>query len=173
MNVFYNNKEITDGEFISPQKSQLRPIVDYNDSLDTFFTLILHDPDAPAGNHLHWVVINIPGNNINAGNTLLEYVGPAPEGSGIHRYIFLLLEQNEKKYPKTLERIMSMNDLYDKINIRNLPKVAETYFTSRNQSAGKKKKRVKTRTLRKSKKNKKTKKNKQTKKRSARKTFLQ
>ena len=92
MNVFYNNKEITNGELITPQKTQVKPTVDYIASPESLYTLILHDPDSVAGNRLHWVVINIPGNNINAGNALLEYAGPSPpKGSGVHRYIFLLL----------------------------------------------------------------------------------
>lgn len=143
MNVFYNNKEITNGEFITPKRSKTKPRVEYQSSPESLYTLILHDPDAPAGNHLHWVTINIPGNNIDSGNKLLEYSGPVPpKGSGIHRYIFLLLQQKERNYPRTLERIMSMEDLYDKINIRGLQVVSKAYFTSSNQLTGKKRKRV-------------------------------
>lgn len=147
MKVSYNNKEITDGKFISPQNSQIKPIIDYQATPNTLYTLILYDPDAPSGNHLHWVVVNIQGNNINSGNTLLEYMGPAPpKGSGTHKYIFLLIEQREKKYLETLQRIMSMETLFNKLHLKepDSKEVSRSYFTSSNQIAGKKRKRSKT-----------------------------
>lgn len=57
---------------------------------------------------LHWLVRNIPGNDIKKGEVIAEYRGSGPpEGTGLHRYIFLLYEQNcilaidEKKIPST------------------------------------------------------------------------
>jgi phosphatidylethanolamine-binding protein (PEBP) family uncharacterized protein len=145
MKILYNNKEIINGEFISPQNSQFKPKIDYQADVNNLYTLIMHDPDAPAGNHLHWVVINIPGNDINKGTTLLEYTGPAPpKGSGTHKYIFLLIEQREKKFFNTLERVMSMDNLYNKLNLTGSTELGRTYFTSSNQLAGKKRKRSKT-----------------------------
>jgi len=65
--------------------------------------LIMHDPDAPGGDYLHWLVWDIPpgtdsipvnsvpvgavqGKN-SGGNT--GYTGPCPpQGSGTHHYIF-------------------------------------------------------------------------------------
>jgi Raf kinase inhibitor-like YbhB/YbcL family protein len=65
--------------------------------------LILHDPDAPSGDFLHWLVWDIPprtesiavndvpigaiqGRN-GVGNN--NYTGPCPpQGSGAHRYVF-------------------------------------------------------------------------------------
>jgi phosphatidylethanolamine-binding protein (PEBP) family uncharacterized protein len=43
---------------------------------------------------LHWLVINVPGNQIELGNTIAEYSGPAPPaGTGAHRYIILIFKQ--------------------------------------------------------------------------------
>ena len=141
MNVLYNNKEIINGQFISPQSAQTKPIIEDQAPPDTLYTLIMHDPDAPSGNHLHWIIINIPGNNINEGNTLLEYMGPAPpKGSGTHKYIFLLIEQREKKYLESIQRVMSMDDLYEKLNLKDSTEISRRYFTSSNQTAGKKRK---------------------------------
>lgn len=72
------------------------------------FVLICEDPDAPAGNWVHWVVYNIPGEKrvleegmpsereledgtIQGENSWgnIGYGGPAPP-SGTHRYIFTL-----------------------------------------------------------------------------------
>lgn len=42
----------------------------------------------------HWTVGNIKGNDISTGDVLCEYVGSLPaQGSGLHRYIFLLFKQ--------------------------------------------------------------------------------
>lgn len=67
------------------------------------FTLIMHDPDAPSGDYLHWLVWDIPpgtetisvnsvpvgaiqGKNSAGSNS---YTGPCPpKGSGTHHYIF-------------------------------------------------------------------------------------
>jgi len=69
------------------------------------FALILHDPDAPAGDFLHWLMWDIPSsteiiaaNSVPVGavqglNGLEEtgYVPPCPPaGSGTHRYVFEL-----------------------------------------------------------------------------------
>lgn len=65
--------------------------------------LILHDPDAPSGDFLHWTVWNIaPGTTSIAENSVpdaavqgtigsgkIGYFGPCPP-SGTHRYIFEL-----------------------------------------------------------------------------------
>lgn len=45
----------------------------------------------------HWLVGNIPGNDVSKGETLSEYVGSGPpEGTGLHRYVFLIYKQNGK-----------------------------------------------------------------------------
>ncbi len=72
------------------------------------FALILHDPDAPAGDWVHWVIYNIPGEKrelpegVPGETNLLDgsrqgrnswhqtrYGGPCPP-SGTHRYFFRL-----------------------------------------------------------------------------------
>lgn len=45
----------------------------------------------------HWLVGNVPGNDISKGETLSAYVGSGPpEGTGLHRYVFLIYKQNGK-----------------------------------------------------------------------------
>lgn len=42
----------------------------------------------------HWLVVNIPGNDIARGETLSEYVGSGPpKGTGLHRYVLLIYKQ--------------------------------------------------------------------------------
>lgn len=73
------------------------------------YALALIDPDAPsptdpsARSFLHWLVVNIPGNAIEAGQTVRSYLGAfPPSGTGTHRYFFVLMEQRsgEQKYAR-------------------------------------------------------------------------
>lgn len=78
--------------------------------------VIVDDPDAPAGNWVHWVVWNIPVTNLILENSVpgnegmsdfgkRHYGGPCPP-SGTHRYFFkvyaldaeLLLTSTSTKY---------------------------------------------------------------------------
>eukprot|EP01037_Dinobryon_pediforme_P039117 gene39117-47508_t len=63
----------------------------------SYYTLILSDPDALwllMDEYVHWVVMNIPGDQVSRGTTVLPYLGPAPaKGSGMHRYVFSLYRQ--------------------------------------------------------------------------------
>ena len=97
MKIVYNNVEIMNGSYITPLQSHLEPKIEYVANPTRLYTLIMYDPDAVVGNYVHWVVINIPGDNVSNGQALLNYKGPAPpQGSGIHRYIFLIFEQVER-----------------------------------------------------------------------------
>ncbi|KOB74117.1 Uncharacterized protein OBRU01_02550 [Operophtera brumata] len=53
------------------------------------------DPDVPlVGVIKHWLVGNIPGNDISKGLTLAFYLSPTPiPGTGLHRYTFLVYRQ--------------------------------------------------------------------------------
>lgn len=59
------------------------------------------DPDAPRRGGYnrefrHWLVGNIPEENVAKGEILAEYVGPAPpNNTGKHRYVFLVYKQNQ------------------------------------------------------------------------------
>jgi phosphatidylethanolamine-binding protein (PEBP) family uncharacterized protein len=60
------------------------------------------DPDAPSRKDpkirefLHWLVVNIPGENLNKGDTLAAYVGSGPpQGTDLHRYVFVTYKQPE------------------------------------------------------------------------------
>ena len=44
--------------------------------------------------YLHWMVINIPGEKVDDGQTITSYKGPTPKlGSGVHRYVIVAYEQ--------------------------------------------------------------------------------
>lgn len=45
----------------------------------------------------HWLVVNIPGNNVSEGEVLSGYIGSGPpQGTGIHRYVYILYKQPGK-----------------------------------------------------------------------------
>ena len=148
MIIKYNNKTIKNGQNLTPEEASVKPIVMYRANPKHLYTLIVHDPDAPAGNHLHWIVINIPGLNINYGTHLLSYKGPKPPlKSGIHRYIFKAYKQ--KKYITDrliFHRIMPQRDVLSQFN-KHIDSPMDTgYFISKfinKKTVGRKSKRVK------------------------------
>jgi len=149
MKVLYNNLEVKNGIFLTPKETRMEPKIDYNAKQNALYTLILHDPDAVVGNYFHWLVVNIPGDNIKNGDTLFEYKGPAPpKGSGTHRYKFLLYEQPERINAHFSDRAMTMDDFYKNLHT-TLHSISKIYFTSKNQDGGKKRKKNKTKKIKK------------------------
>ena len=97
LEVTYSNK-IKKGETLSVELTQIEPSIKYNYQPDSFYSLLMIDPDAPSrtnptkANWLHWMIVNIGLNK--PGEIIWEYYGPAPpKESGPHRYFFILLKQ--------------------------------------------------------------------------------
>jgi hypothetical protein len=68
-----------------------------------FYFYVQTDPDAPSREEPkfrewhHWLIGNIPGNNIKKGEILSQYIGAGPpKDTGLHRYIFILYKQKGK-----------------------------------------------------------------------------
>jgi phosphatidylethanolamine-binding protein (PEBP) family uncharacterized protein len=118
-NLYKNNLSI------SVEESQSKPNIILNLEPNKIYTLIMFDPDAVGGNKIHWLVCNIISNNISSGRTLIEYKGPAPpKNSGIHHYVFCLLEQKQKLLLDNLNlqfdsRFIELEKLFKKINLHN------------------------------------------------------
>jgi len=93
-----------EGNELTPTQVQNQPIkVEWPTEEGALYTLCMTDPDAPSRAEPtfrewhHWLVVNIPGNNISQGDVLSEYVGSGPpQGTGLHRYIFLAYKQPGK-----------------------------------------------------------------------------
>ena len=99
------------GKPLSPTRVATAPAVAFALEPDrdahTLHTLLLVDPDAPfrdspsAGEWVHWLVYDIPGNETSQGKTLIEYAPPAPRACPRseklclqeHRLTFILWEQ--------------------------------------------------------------------------------
>ena len=91
---------MTFGNELTPLSVQDEPTVQWPTEEGQYYTLIMTDPDAPSRTDQkfsqikHWLVVNIPGNDLSMGETLAGYRGSLPpEGSGLHRYIFLVYKQ--------------------------------------------------------------------------------
>ncbi|CAH1119559.1 unnamed protein product [Phaedon cochleariae] len=89
------------GNVIKPKQASRKPKVSYDSDSNDLWTLILTNPDGHftenEREYVHWFVANIPGNNIDKGETIVEYLQPfPPKGTGYHRHIFILYKQEKK-----------------------------------------------------------------------------
>jgi len=90
------------GVVLKPSQVSSVPKVVFEPYLNKdLYTLILTDPDAPSRaepsmrEYVHWMVTNIPGNDIASGDEILSYQGAAPPyGTGQHRYVFTIYLQS-------------------------------------------------------------------------------
>ncbi|XP_011707281.1 PREDICTED: protein D2-like isoform X1 [Wasmannia auropunctata] len=99
--VKYGEKVVDLGTELTPTQAHEIPEIHYKHEGGVLYTLVLTDPDVPRRGGYnrefrHWLVGNIPEENIAKGEVLAEYVGPAPpKNTGKHRYVFLLYKQNQ------------------------------------------------------------------------------
>ncbi|XP_005176891.1 protein D2-like [Musca domestica] len=104
LKVSYDNGLTVDkGIELTPTQVQKQPKVEWDAEDGVYYTLIMTDPDAPSRvepkfrEFRHWLVVNIPGNQIDQGEVLAAYIGSGPpKGTGLHRYVFLLYKQSGK-----------------------------------------------------------------------------
>ncbi|XP_022220724.2 protein D1 [Drosophila obscura] len=101
------------GVELQPMQVRDEPYVAWRAPMTNYYTLLMVDPDASSAEQpthrefLHWMVLNIPGNQLIMGDVRVGYVGATPSsGSGMHRYVFLLYKQQDyckfifRKLPK-------------------------------------------------------------------------
>ncbi|KZC04668.1 PREDICTED: 39S ribosomal protein L38, mitochondrial [Dufourea novaeangliae] len=105
LKIDYNTNDDTlvrvyTGNVIKPSEADKPPIIKYKAETDTLWTLIMSTPDGNLQNsnneYCHWFLGNIPGNNIEYGEQIIDYLKPIPcRGVGYYRYIFMLYKQNQ------------------------------------------------------------------------------
>lgn len=141
MEIFYNGKLLKDNDFLKVSETQVQPKIKLNVNNDNLYTLILYDPDAVGGTHIHWAKVNITNNDFNTGNIIIPYKGPAPPAnSGKHRYIFNLFKQIEKSELEEInQRTIEIDELKEILKV-NTP-IFKIKFISENESGGRKRKR--------------------------------
>ncbi|NXI40054.1 RM38 protein, partial [Galbula dea] len=87
------------GNIVTPSEASSPPEVSYEAEKGSLWTLLLTNPDGHLrdtdSEYLHWLVANIPGNDIKSGKEICHYLPPFPAmGTGYHRFIFLLFKQD-------------------------------------------------------------------------------
>lgn len=118
---------IVSGQHLTPIQTNKEPIVSLN-GLETNnnYTFIMYDPNSVFGNHIHWVVSDIKGNDFSSGKTIFPYGGPTPpKGSGIHNYTFSLYKSDtpvmvDEKFDQN-NRTIPLNKLLSELNITGNP----------------------------------------------------
>ncbi|MFH4979470.1 hypothetical protein AB6A40_006179 [Gnathostoma spinigerum] len=88
------------GNTLTPTQVKNPPHVTWDAEPGALYTLVMTDPDAPSRSNPqfrewhHWLVINIPGNDVSRGEVLSEYIGAGPPPkTGLHRYVYLVYKQ--------------------------------------------------------------------------------
>jgi len=102
LDISYGSHHVSQGNELNPTSAAHRPTVNYQGKEDYLYTLAMVDPDAPSRENpkvrewRHWVVVNIPGKDVSQGDVLSSYAPPTPpKGTGLHRYVFVLYEQQD------------------------------------------------------------------------------
>ena len=142
MNIQYSGESIisnkNSGIYLSKKATASAPKIDFGDLLekDKYYTLIMHDPDAPNKNHnvIHWIITNIQLTKVQ-GLSLLDYKGPnPPDKSGIHKYIFTLYLQPDFKLTKGEAesdlREARLLYLLVKLGLKDAEIIDQVFFTS-------------------------------------------
>ena len=127
MNVFYGKTTVLNGNYISKQQASKMPEIILHLKPKKLYTVLLMDPDAVGGNKIHFLLINYSLKEL--GNIIFPYIGPKPpKGSGVHRYYFLLIQQELLIIPNLNfpSRYISIQKIFD---LFGTP-IAQKYFTS-------------------------------------------
>ncbi|CAH1779395.1 unnamed protein product, partial [Owenia fusiformis] len=89
------------GNVLTPSQARDPPIVNFEADPADLYTLVLSNPDGnlidPSKETLHMLIGNIPGNAVQDGETLCDYLQPfPPKGVGYQRLVFILYKQEKK-----------------------------------------------------------------------------
>lgn len=87
------------GNELTPTQVKDKPSVSWEAEDGAYYSLVMMDPDAPSrenpinGEYRHWLVMNIPGNRVDEGDVVTDFVGSGPPKGTYHRYVFLIYKQ--------------------------------------------------------------------------------
>lgn len=98
--VTYGEEKIVLGNIINASLMKDMPKLSWKTENDTLYNIVMLNLDAPTkadpfeSDFVHWLVGNIPGNDILKGDTLVEYIGAFPiKDAGTQNFMFILNEQ--------------------------------------------------------------------------------
>jgi phosphatidylethanolamine-binding protein (PEBP) family uncharacterized protein len=125
-----SNAEVKLGNELTPtQVKDIPTVIKWPTEPNALYTLCMTDPDAPSRltpkyrEWHHWLVVNIPENNVAKGDVLSEYVGSGPpKGTGLHRYVLLVYKQPNRLTPDERKLTNRSGDHRGQFKIRNFAK---------------------------------------------------
>ncbi|XP_070847050.1 large ribosomal subunit protein mL38 [Chaetodon trifascialis] len=93
-----NSGQVYYGNRLTPTEAASVPQIRFDAEEGSLWTLLLTCPDEHLldneAEYIHWLVGNIPGGAVQAGEELCHYLPPFPaRGTGFHRYIYVLFKQ--------------------------------------------------------------------------------
>ncbi|CAH1250899.1 PEBP1 [Branchiostoma lanceolatum] len=101
--VKFDDVRVSLGKTLTPTDTKNEPKVTWPAEDGQLYTLAMLDPDSPSradpryGQWKHWLVGNIPGNDVRRGDVISEYISPIPlVGTGLHRYVILVYKQTKR-----------------------------------------------------------------------------
>ena len=99
-----NQQPIDNGQIVDLSITPLNNIFFVWDYLDnTYYTIILYD--VTAENYIHYMVINIPGMDIDKGQEIESY--KSPQNTSKHNYIFTIYRQPGYKHMSNVDSLDS------------------------------------------------------------------
>ncbi|XP_072007615.1 large ribosomal subunit protein mL38 [Engystomops pustulosus] len=103
LRIHYNTGEdavmpVYYGNVVTPTEAAAAPMVSFEAEEGSLWTLLLTNPDGHLretdSEYVHWLVGNIPGNQVLSGDEVCHYFPAFPaKGTGYHRYIYILFKQ--------------------------------------------------------------------------------
>jgi phosphatidylethanolamine-binding protein (PEBP) family uncharacterized protein len=141
----FDDFQLADNERIPLKRAQGKLDVSYDADEDELYTMIMYDTDAPYPSDanksplVHHLVVNIPGNDIEAGDELVSYLPPSPPSdSPDHRYHVVIYHQEDEVTPSKLRKRTNFNieQFLQKNNIDDEP-IESLSFRTSNQNDNK------------------------------------
>ena len=82
---------------------------------DAYYTLTVHDPDAPNPAFVHYMRVNICGKHMDRSRTCLvvPWMSPSPPSGETHRYVVRLTRQNTEWSPCPVVQSRSRFNIHD------------------------------------------------------------
>ncbi|KAK2820923.1 hypothetical protein Q5P01_023882 [Channa striata] len=101
LRIFYcqdSSSQVHYGNRLTPTQAASAPQISFDAEEGSLWTILLTCPDEHLldneAEYIHWLVGNIPGRAVQAGEELCHYLPPFPaKGTGFHRYIYVLFKQ--------------------------------------------------------------------------------
>ncbi|XP_061563975.1 39S ribosomal protein L38, mitochondrial [Cololabis saira] len=93
-----NSGQVHYGNRLTPTEAASNPQIGFEAEEGSLWTVLLTSPDEHlldnGAEYIHWLVGNVPGGAVPAGEELCHYLPPFPaRGTGFHRYVFILFKQ--------------------------------------------------------------------------------